>query len=475
VRPRFLVALLVLLAAAPAGGQVACSGPDALCTGDPCVVPSLTVADPCAVDFGTRTVVVAGTLRLPANGTLELRAGTLVVRGIVRNDPDSRAAGGTGPQVSLDAVGDLELSGGIRLNGRRLGGTAVPGMLVVRAGGRLLVDGAIRTSTGPTALMLAAGGDAVLAGAVVGTPGTASTLAVDAGGRADVGPRLRHLAVVTIAAGSDADLHASVTAVPAVAVAAGGVLTSRTTFRVPGSTVALRGAGGVHVTRPLGLLPLLRPGGVAEMASAAGPVTIDMPVRAGAVQVTAAGDVAVNALVAASPPKVSGGSVAIASTGGDVHVAAELTAQSGDGTGPGEGAGGDVHVTAAGAVLVDDDIRVNAFLGTDGAPGGTVRVEAGSVRIGPGVVVDAGGDDPGPGFAFRPPPAIRLRATAGDLALDGRVTAAGGPSVVEGYASGDLAVRGRVTAACIALGADGTTDLADAVLEGPLLADCPGD
>ena len=45
-------------------GQVDCTNPDDLCTGDPCVIPAVEVVSPCVADFGARTVVVGGRLRV---------------------------------------------------------------------------------------------------------------------------------------------------------------------------------------------------------------------------------------------------------------------------------------------------------------------------------------------------------------------------------------------------------------------------
>src|SRR6185369_3695046 len=143
--------------------------------------------------------------------------------------------------------------------------------------------------------------------------------------------------------------------------------------------------------------------------------------------VSAGGDVTIYALVAASPPTRSGGMVVVESTGGTINTFAPITAQSGDGNAPGDGAGGHVRLTAPGAVAVHASILVNAFSQANDAPGGTVEIEGASV-LAAGVTFDADGKVPGPDFPGAPPAGFRFTATAGDVALDGAFHARGGRS-----------------------------------------------
>jgi hypothetical protein len=69
----FLVLPLVLALASGARAQVDCDTPDDLCVGDPCTIGTVIVAASCTLDFGARTVVVAGRLRMPADGQLSRR------------------------------------------------------------------------------------------------------------------------------------------------------------------------------------------------------------------------------------------------------------------------------------------------------------------------------------------------------------------------------------------------------------------
>lgn len=457
--------------------QVPCTSPDALCTGDPCVIGSVDVADPCVVDFGARTVVVAGTVRLPTNGTLFLSGGAIEVPGSIRNLPNPQNVGGAGPRVELTATGDVEVTGSLRLNGRVLRslGAPVPGSLAIDAGGAFRMSGSLRTSTVPTVIEVTAAGPADFAGRVVVTP-PGGTIAVGAGERVALGGSLRGFEHISVDAGADVDLTGTLRFADRLDVDAAGVATLSTALRILDGHVVLRGASGVAVLRRMYLLSIFQAGGSAEMTSAGGPVTIDAPVNAERIVVTADGSVTVSDALAASPPLGPGGSVLIASLSGSVVADGPLTALPGDGTRPGDGSGGDVHVSAADAIVVREDILVNAFLGTDGAPGGTVVLEAGSVQVGPGVTVNADGDPPGPDFAHRPPAGLRFVAAAGDLVLDGTFRARRGPSTIEATASGDLVASGRFEAApsgCIALVAGGSLDLAGATFDTPPVADCP--
>ncbi len=470
---RRLVVLAVLLRASYALAQVDCGTPGNLCSGDPCVIPSLAVASPCVVDFRPRTVIVNGTLRLPPNGTLSLTAGALQVHGSVLNTPPARGAGGSGPQVSLTATGDVDLDGRMRLNGK-----LVPGSLAVDAGGALHVGGSITTSTRPTSITLDAAGDVDLSGTIVTPPGVA-TIGVTAGGRIDLAGRIRNMASLVMQAGGDVDLTGALLAqsqAGTVTVEAGGMLTAGSLVHLPLFALAFRGAAGARVERPIAVNAVFDAGGSVEVSSAAGDVTIDAIVRAGAVQLTAGGDVLVQALVSASEPARSGGSIVVSSPSGNVTLDAALQATGGDGNLPTDGAGGDVQVTAGGTLSVADDISVNSSPLAN-APGGSVRLEGGTVHVGPGVTVDARGcRNPNPCDFFRPPALLHFAATAGDLGLDGTFLASGGATVIEGSASADLVTAGQLTAGpagCIALAAGGTLDTTGATFDRPVLPSCP--
>jgi hypothetical protein len=111
---RVVVALVaVLLAAAPGRAQVDCSNPGNLCTGDPCVIPALELPASCVVDFGARTVITQGRLRLPPDGVLSFSAGAFMVSGSIVNQHTISSS----VSVSLQATGSIVVEKTIRLRG----------------------------------------------------------------------------------------------------------------------------------------------------------------------------------------------------------------------------------------------------------------------------------------------------------------------------------------------------------------------
>lgn len=138
---RVVVALVVGLAFGSASAQVACTGPEVLCSGDPCVVGDARVASPCELDFGARTLVVRGRLRLPDGGRLRLAAGRIELRG-GGVDPGTMR----GPDAELVATGDIHQRGLLDVSG-----AATAGTLRLRAGGDVIIDGNVRAQTGAAA------------------------------------------------------------------------------------------------------------------------------------------------------------------------------------------------------------------------------------------------------------------------------------------------------------------------------------
>jgi hypothetical protein len=200
-RTPFAAAVLFLgavLARASAGhAQVSCADADDLCTGDPCVIPSIEVADPCVVDFGARTVIVAGTLRPPPDGTMSLTAGAIEVQGRISlvggSFPDhpvtTVTAGGALTLGPVSNLGDATLegalsvavegpisgfvrslqiassAGAVTLQGLRRG-PALAGDLVVAASSHVVLDGTLdATGIGGRSVVLSSAlGDVTLNG-----------------------------------------------------------------------------------------------------------------------------------------------------------------------------------------------------------------------------------------------------------------------------------------------------------------------
>lgn len=473
LRSRHVGLVLALgLAGAPARAQVDCDAPDDLCTGDPCVIASVEVADPCVLDFGTRSLVIGGTLKLPNSGELSLTAGAITVAGRIQNVSGSVA--GVGPRITLAAAGDVALDRPIRLASVR--GALQPGALTVQAGGNLSARSVVIATTSPTTIdWSAATGDVDYRGRInTAKPGGAVSIA--AGGRIDAFGSLRRVETVDLDAGGDLRLGGRMSARQSLTASAGGELSLETVLRDYGSDVVLRGALGVRLRKTISNTPLIIDDGSVTVDSSAGTVDVLMPLKANDIAITAAGDITLDALVAASPPTRAGGSIDIESTGGSITANAAITAQSGDGFSPGDGAGGHVRLVAAGTVGVRERVLVNAFPQSDGAPGGTIVIEGATVAVGPGVTFDADGDPPGPDFPGAPPAGFRVGANAGDASLAGTFHARGAPSVIQVTATGNVTVAGDYRVApsgCIGLDAGATLTTSGATFDTPPVALCP--
>jgi hypothetical protein len=351
----------LLLNGWPAWAQVDCSVPDALCTGDPCVIPTVEVANPCIVDFGPRTVVVAGRLKVPTGGTLSLTAASITV--------DGRIRGKIVTNVTLvAAAGDVVLNGPISSPPLGFDGA---GTIALQASGDIVTNAPIRVPgiyDSPT-VTLEAGGD-IMVGRGISWP---SYLTLQAGGSIEIGARLRHGLLVVEADGL---------------LVVDGALS--------GGQPVLRGAGGVEVRRTV-----ISWGWPIEITSSGGGVTIDGKVSsslgypsAGDIVITAAGPVAINQNVAASSVassiptgqiagtiRVVGSSVAVApqvrlnadgsndageirlrATAGDLGLAGAFFARG--------GGGGIIEATATG-----DTTASGRF---ESGPGGCIALSAGA-------------------------------------------------------------------------------------------------
>jgi hypothetical protein len=468
---RILLAAL-LLAASTARAQVDCDTPDDLCVGDPCVVGTVAVDETCVLDFGARTLVVAGRLAMPNGGELALAAGSIRIEGTVEN---LRPVGppSTGPRMSFTADGDIAFDGRIRLSDAR--GAELAGEVVLDAGGSLEVDGSLKASTAPTTVLYRAGGGDLSFTGRVYQSGDGGSLTLSASGELGLDGSLSQIEHVAVAAGSHVDVRGRMSPPLTLTVDAGGVLTFATTIRSYGADLALRGDLGVLVERSIILTPVFVFAGSLEIASANGAVTIEKEIRSVEIRVTAADDLVANALVSARPPTRSGGTIELTSTGGDVLVREALRAQSGDGAQPDDGAGGHVRITAAGLASIGSNVQVSAFPGRQDAPGGTVEIEAGRILTAGGLF-DADGGTPSPVFAGSPPAGFRFTSTAGEIVLDGTFHARGGPSVIAATSAAELVAAGQFEAApdgCIGLAAAGTLDTSAATFDTPVVASCP--
>jgi hypothetical protein len=330
-----------------------------------------------------------------------------------------------------------------------------------------------------TSITLTADADVDIAGRILTRSPTIDrgVVTVTAGGRIALTGTINNASTLTLGAAGDVDLGGSLitrTKIGRATVDAGGMLVAHAFVRLPIYDLALHGAAGVRVDRAIDV----RPAGFLEIASAAGDVSINMPIRANkpsyvgtAVSIAAGGNVAVNALVSASGTTGWAGSIVISSPGGDVALAADVEALGGKGGNQGF-PGGSLHVSAGGDVVVGGDVRVNALPGTD-APGGSVRVDGATVQVSSAATIDADG---GPGGPFSLSPEMRFTTTGGTLVLSGTFFARGGPSVIQGTSSGDLIADGQFRClpdGCIGLDATGTLDVSGGSFDEPIVTTCP--
>jgi hypothetical protein len=363
-----LVALLGLGARVDA--QVDCSNADNLCTGDPCVIPSVEVAFPCIVDFGPRTVVVAGTLRV-GDGVGPL------------------------PQLSLTAAA-IEVPGGIRGAGETFGVREV--VLTLSAAEDIVVTGRIVTHKAT----LIAGGDITLEGrvSVKGFNGAGSTF--DAGGVLRVMRPVRSEGSTTLRGAGGVQLLGS-----------GSV---NTTFR--GNIEISSAAGEVTIGAPLkGLDIVIDAAGsvvlskrivgvdILDVSSASGDITVTAPIYIypGFVHVSgrlaAVGTVRIDRKIflAGSGLRIEGSAVQVGraatltslsplrlvATGGDLMLAGRFLA-------PG---GGVIEGTASGDVTATGDFIATPNGCISLAAGGTLDTSGGTFN--PPLSVDCPGSPSG--------------------------------------------------------------------------------
>ena len=326
VRLRTIAALLGIVALPlVARAQVDCSNPDNLCTGDPCIIPALEVDTPCIVDFGARTVVIAGRLAVAGDDVLSFTAGSVLVQATISN-----VQGGIRPDVVLTATGDVTIAAPVRLSG------TFPGRVRISAGGALDVTRPI-----------------ILSGKYAG-----EEIALHADGNVTIEASLRSTCRIGIPA--------------PVSASAGGVLTVDGSVRLRTSSVV----GGVATFSGDAGVVILRPVSVRHQ-DGAGSVTID----------SAAGDIDVaGPILASAGPDRTGGTVTMTAAGNItlsapvfVGPAGELTADAGGAfTADSDvrvGSVGTVTVNA-GSVQVSSSALLHAEKSTTTNGGGEIRLTA---------------------------------------------------------------------------------------------------
>jgi hypothetical protein len=314
---------VALFFASPGVAQVDCSNPNNLCTGDPCVIPSVEVASPCVADFGARALVILGPLRVPDDGLLSLTARTVSVTGKIADFSDDGT--GAAEAVTLSAAEDITVSGSILHRG--IGDNDGFDTTLI-AGTHVTISGRISLSGGDLRIDAA---DGILLSRTIASS------------------RSR----ITMTAGGDVGVFASLRKSWDVSIDAGGtVWLQRSLVTRNAGTIEIRGAAGVRVLRPIRAF-------LADVIidSSAGDVVVQGPISVvggsaftpafaiGGVEVTAAGAVLIFRDINASAPfSLTGGTIRLVGNSVELSSRARLRANGPD--------GGEIRIKSTGGDVV---------------------------------------------------------------------------------------------------------------------------
>lgn len=278
-----VIAGLVLGTMGLASGQIDCGNPDNLCTGDPCIIQSLEIlTGTCMADFGSRTLVIAGTLTVGEFVAGDFSAGDIQINGSVSVREAST--------VQLTAMGDVVLAGRVRLSPGQIGGPDV----YIDATGNVELNGTIIASSSRE---------------------VGANLDIDSGSVVTVSKRIRADGGIVGLRGTqgiavEAPIRAAATAdgfggMVSLISSAGGIAINAPISLPPraGSSVAgildLNAFGDIEINGRIGAS-----GGFGEVAvkSSAGKIALTDPIlaRAGTVSLTAAQDITIGSVIDAS-------------------------------------------------------------------------------------------------------------------------------------------------------------------------------
>jgi len=459
---RVAVSWTALIATQSASGQVDCTNPDNLCTGDPCIVETVEVLSPCVVDFGARTLSVEGTVFVPNAGVLDWTADQIDLTGRIKGK-HTKSTAGDGAHVTLTANNDLSSAGKIDVSGRFSAGS-----IALIAGNDLSVTKAL--------LGKSRGGGATAPGASV---------LVQAGGTLTGSKRAKiKVKGRRSTDGGQVELSGD----------AGVTWEGKIDVRGlnAGSVSATAVAGDVAMEGDVRADALEAAGGSASFVAGGDVIVLDVDAQGGTNggSIVVSGDTVSN-LGIADVDGVVGGSIDVSATG--AIFAGKLSAR-------GKTAGSTVSVVGGGSVEI---VRIAARTGVGSAP--TISVAGmGGVAVGDiradgrdngGQISIESGDPMNPGSG--PPLTIDDHVTASGVDVSGgRIDAFsfGGDAVIgahtaskflvegpvggtiEMIAVGNLTATGQFTAqtgGCIALAAAGTLDISGATFDVPLSIDCP--
>jgi len=413
-----LTFMALMILASQAHAQIACTGPDDLCTGDPCVIGTVAVQSPCTVDFGNRALEIAGTVSVPDGGSLHFEARYVHLAGRI----DGRHAG-TGAHVTLASPG---FSGSIHLDGViDVSGDAASGTIDVVAPTDVRVTNGLHASS-----KLGTGGSiVVVSGGEVAVDGVLDVRGTDGGSIFVAGKQ---------SASAFPELHVVVggKCLASGREGAGGSVTLRGSNVRSAATLDVRGNDG--------------DGGTVEVTGARN-VSLDSHKKILASGTASGGTVSVSAQngqafvagkVMARGRLGDGGTVATASPNGMVIFIAKSDLRGG---------------MSGGHVRIDGDSvdleRVRAIV--SGGAGGDIRVnQTGTEPVVVGGVERESGVSGGGLFDARPSGTIEILAPAASVMIaSGRYLA--GP------------------AGCVGLSSGGSTDTTGVTSDVPLSPNCP--
>jgi hypothetical protein len=481
VQQSIACAILLLCAfGSSAHALVPCSEANSLCVGNPCVTKPVEVASPCELDFGDRTLVIGGTLKVPNGGHLSLKAGTIIVRRAIIGRHTKLPFDGDGSTIELTAKQNIVVEWRIVASGR-----TEPGSIALVAGGNILLYAPVRAAAqgpGPTApggaIVMEAGGEiAAIRRARIRAEGAMQTdggtvqlsgargvrllnrISVDGqnGGAVTVSSLNGNVSIVDdITASGEAGAGGDV-----AVVALRGAITVQDDIQADGTnsggSVVLMGSSAVTTFGPLRASSNDGPGGTIFLASNADVVNHE-------------------ALYADGE---GGGHVSLVSSFGTVRTQAPVLAEGKSGT------GGSIGVSGADGVFVDSmlnadggrhggDIGVSGFevhlsnrgdLFARGDTGGTVNLNGSVVIVEAGAKILVNGRQPGGAISL---------AADGDLTLSGEFSADGRTGGrIEAAAAGHLLADGEFSAGggCIAFNGE-AVDTRGGSFDVPVVARC---
>lgn len=478
-----LLALAVLLITGTARGAVSCASPDNLCVGDPCVTGQLEVTSPCVIDFGDRTLVIRGTLKVPNNGVLSLRARDIDVRRAIVGRHARRHESG-GSDITLMASRNITVRWRIDASARTR-----PGKIHLMAGNHIKLLAPLRAATSGPVPTASGGSITVEAGGTIDavkrarlrvrgsdTPGGEILL------NGSAGVRLQNRITASGSSGGNVRI---VSARGDIVLSEG--LDTTGDDGDGGSATLIATVGDVTLFDRIDAEGSTQGGKITLIGG--GPVTAFGALRAGSSSLTGnggdvvvAGDGEVLISEVVNVDGMSGGQIVIGSTNESTRIAAPIVASGGRGNGgrvvlgsgkntfvgnqvdaDGGALGGMIEVSA-GQTLT---LTPQGALLARGDTGGEINLDGGSVTVPAGGRVLVDGDVPGGSISFA--------ATAGDLILDGDFRARGRTGGrIEGMATGDVVAGGAFAArgdGCISLSGN-SLDVSGGTFDVPLADAC---